>query len=407
MRELKSVNPGQVIEVPAAGCAVFTVAESMYTTSMAVKSPDSFWKVTLLELLGIPVRIHLSFILLVLWIGLSELAAPFGPLGTALFLTGLAASIVLHELGHALAARLFKIPTREIVLYPFGGIAFLGAEPKAGAALVVSLAGPAVSVALFCFGWLALGSDRLLNPPESDGVAALTVTNLALAIFNLLPAYPMDGGRALRGALELFGFKNSTKITANISLVLSTALLIVGILGEAYTLAIIAIYVASQAVKDATMVRLYQAAGRLTVEDIMLPTNGIITLPHGMRVSEALVTALRSFQEWFPVTHLNRAVGVVSKQELIVAANSAESDADEYISGLMERTPARYKPEQPIEDLLAHLPPSGAPPALVEDNGELVGMLPRDKMLEFLLVYRGKGTKDSTAADVNNSKKIP
>jgi Zn-dependent protease len=366
---------------------------------MAVRSRDSIWEITVAEIIGIPVRVHLSFMLLVLWLVTSDYSAGLGLGGTLLFVLGLSVSVVLHELGHAAAARFFSVRTRDIILYPFGGIAYLMEEPKGLPAVIIALAGPIVSTTIFLVGTLILGIDRVFSPADSDVVGSLILTNFALAVFNLIPAYPMDGGRVLRGALEAVKSKNSQKITANISIAICVVMAGFGAAYGLWSLVIIAGYVIWEALKDRTMVRLLSAATDLRVRDVMLPVSGLITLPHGMRVSQALVVGLRSFQEWFPVTHLTKAIGIISKDELIFASNSPEGE-DDYVSGIIEFESSRYSPNQKLEEVLKNLPPAGAPPGLVEEDGNLLGILPREKMLEYLLVFGGK-----TAAAVDRPQK--
>lgn len=152
---------------------------------------------TLGRVAGIPVRLHSSFLILgaalVGWYALSSgLAAAVDGLVLAVLIFG---SVVLHELGHALAARAFGIGTRDITLYPFGGIAALRGEPRSPAQeLVVAGAGPAVNFVLAVLALpLALGGSGL--------AITFLVVNLGMALFNLVPAFPMDGGRVLRALL--------------------------------------------------------------------------------------------------------------------------------------------------------------------------------------------------------------
>lgn len=146
---------------------------------------------------GIPIRLHSSFLVLAALLILLDVASGGlgSALGTLLLGLGLFGSVLLHELGHALTARRFGIDTHSITLYPFGGIAALSAEPQTPRAeLWIALAGPAVNFVLAAAG-LGLAS---LGTPLMGTFAAI---NLALGLFNLLPAFPMDGGRVLRAGL--------------------------------------------------------------------------------------------------------------------------------------------------------------------------------------------------------------
>ena len=151
---------------------------------------------------GIDVYIHATFFLVFLF--LPRLGR--GPVEAALLICAVFGCVLLHELGHALAARRFGIRTVDITLYPIGGVARLERMPRApGAELVIALAGPAVNFAIAAaIGTLFFASALLLGIAWSleSFLGELLVVNLGLGLFNLIPAFPMDGGRVLRAALE-------------------------------------------------------------------------------------------------------------------------------------------------------------------------------------------------------------
>jgi Zn-dependent protease len=174
------------------------------------------------NLAGIPIRIHWSFwglIAYALW------AQPSGMAVTLLGLTGLFGSVVLHELGHALAARRFGIPTAHITLYPFGGIAALHSMPtKPSHELVIALAGPLVNAVL------AVGFGLLYVIMGSPILGALTAMNLILGLFNLVPAFPMDGGRVLRASLAFFmGWTRASVAAIRVGGVFAVLFLLIGV----------------------------------------------------------------------------------------------------------------------------------------------------------------------------------
>ncbi|TPE53864.1 site-2 protease family protein [Amaricoccus solimangrovi] len=151
---------------------------------------------------GIDVYAHWTFALLIGWVGwlswqrTGSLAGVLGGVGLVL---GLFLCVVLHEYGHALTARRFGIGTRRITLLPIGGLALLEAMPsRPREEILVALAGPAVNVAIACgvYAWLALGL-----PPGAGFAQTMLEANLVLAVFNLIPAFPMDGGRVLRALI--------------------------------------------------------------------------------------------------------------------------------------------------------------------------------------------------------------
>jgi Zn-dependent protease len=172
---------------------------------------------------GIPVRLHWSFSGLIV----AALAWGYwkgGTLGLAILgvmLLGLVMSVVLHELGHALAARRYGIGTAHITLYPFGGVAAIESMPEdPDQEIVIALAGPAVNFALAALaGWVWLGTDHYL-------AQAYVLTNLVMGVFNLIPAFPMDGGRVLRAVLaKSMGFLPASRLAVKIGRVFAWAFL--------------------------------------------------------------------------------------------------------------------------------------------------------------------------------------
>src|SRR6266542_2109079 len=155
---------------------------------------------------GVPVRLHFTFLLLLvflLFIGIGERQSGAS---TAIYILALFGSVLLHELGHALVARYYGIRTVEIIMFPIGGVSRPDRPPKAREELWIGLAGPAVNflIAIALWAWqggrLAALSE-LLEPTDANLAQRIGVGNLMLALFNLLPAYPMDGGRVLRSLL--------------------------------------------------------------------------------------------------------------------------------------------------------------------------------------------------------------
>jgi stage IV sporulation protein FB len=182
---------------------------------------------TLGTIAGIRVKIHSTFLLIFGLILLSDLLGGAGPgavAGELLFISLLFSIVVLHELGHALAARRFGIATRDITLYPIGGIARLDYLPqKPWQEISVAIAGPAVNFVL-------AGIMYVLSPLAAGTVGGMLMSrfiaiNLGLGLFNLIPAFPMDGGRIFRALLTLKqGYLNATKTAASTGKVVAVLL---------------------------------------------------------------------------------------------------------------------------------------------------------------------------------------
>lgn len=174
---------------------------------------------------GIDLFLHPTFLLLLAW------GAFQGGLDAVLLVSAVFGCVVLHELGHALTARGFGIATRDITLYPIGGVVRLERMPKApGAELLITLAGPAVNFAIAAVLALALMVDGALDPVSggsrlADFAVILMQVNLVLGVFNLIPAFPMDGGRIFRALLSMpLGRYRATEIAAGLGRCLAVAL---------------------------------------------------------------------------------------------------------------------------------------------------------------------------------------
>ncbi len=207
------------------------------------------WSFKIAEPLGIGVYVHVSFLLIVAWVALGQLQAGGGlgaVVGSILFLLALFACVLLHELGHAVAAARYGIRTRDIILLPIGGLARLERMPtEPRQELVVAVAGPLVNVAIAAALWLWLAFTGTLVPADQVGLTAgpfferLLVVNVGLVIFNLLPAFPMDGGRVLRSLLAMrLGPLKATRIAATIGTGMAALFALVGVFFNPFLLLI-------------------------------------------------------------------------------------------------------------------------------------------------------------------------
>lgn len=210
------------------------------------------WKVG--RFAGIDVYLHWSFSLLVLWIAFSAWSAGAGLAGavTAVaFLLAVFFCVVLHEFGHALAARQLGIRTRHITMYPIGGLAMLDRIPRKPAhELAIALAGPVVNAVIA----LAIGAGLFLadgfgagisgNPMQNSFLINLLAANIVLAVFNLLPAFPMDGGRVLRSVLAMgLPYLTATNIAVRVGQLAAVVLGVLGFVVGSFSLSLVAIFV--------------------------------------------------------------------------------------------------------------------------------------------------------------------
>lgn len=329
---------------------------------------------------GIPVRVHATFFLLLIWVAMqAEGSDRLAAFKEALFVLALFACVLLHELGHALTAKRYGIKTRDIMLYPFGGVASIVGEPGPRAELVITAAGPLVNIAIAALLYLTH-----LVVPLHPFFQQLLFANIVLAVFNLIPAYPMDGGRIFRAALLIFKVKSATVIAAKLSQVLSVVLGLTGLYFGNALLVIVAILVFSNAMQEHVRSQARSVAHNHSVKDVMTDASHVETFSHGVTVSQALRTALRSFQTVFPVVHAGQVLGLVDRAQLIQLG--ASDGTEDYISSVMARDFKIVSPHDSVESLMRSIDERDINAFLVVDEGRLVGLVLKDQLIEYLLV---------------------
>lgn len=288
------------------------------------------WSFQIAKITGIQIRLHLTFLLLLAWVGFGGGVES----GWRTALTGIAvvllvfSCVLLHELGHAWAARRYGIRTPDITLLPIGGIARLERIPeRPSEEMVVALAGPLVSAILaFLFG---VASGFTLPPLDgeiqewSQLCSKLFTINSGLLLFNLLPVFPMDGGRFLRALLALrFDYRRSTRIAATIGQGLAVVLGMAGLWLPAPLLLFIAVFLFLSAGSEASQVDLREASRGLKVADVMVTKFGL--LPSTAQLADAADLLLHASQHSFPLTDENGLlVGLLTRNSLISGLNQA------------------------------------------------------------------------------------
>ncbi|MDP3152332.1 MAG: site-2 protease family protein [Archangium sp.] len=307
------------------------------------------WSWRFARVAGIELRVHLSFLLVILlgawqWGGLGLRGAVFGIVLTLLTF----ASVTLHELGHSLVAKAFGIPVKDITLYPIGGVARLGRRPKTpGQEFLIAIAGPAVNVVLALgLGALALSlytrpmlEASLTNahanqPTLITLLAVMVLSNVVLAVFNMVPALPMDGGRVLRAVLSWFvGAEKATHASALIARVLAVGLMSVGLFMSPSNpmLVIIALFVFVGAGQEVNEQRLGRVLEGVQVADVVSPYAPKFS--PATTLGEAVKMLTMTHYEAIAVEHFGTLLGVVTSKDILRAAG--EQGAWGYIAGLV------------------------------------------------------------------------
>ncbi|MBI3679945.1 MAG: site-2 protease family protein [Acidobacteria bacterium] len=349
-----------------------------------------------LRLFGVPVRFHFTFVLLVVFLGALGLEGPSGA-EAAIYVLALFASVLLHELGHALVSRRYGIGTVEIVMFPIGGVARLERTPKPREEIWIALAGPAVNVAIAgaligaaaglagSFAW-----DKLFSRQAGDLPGQIAAGNLVLALFNLLPAFPMDGGRVLRAMLALKrGEAAATEMASRAGRYLAIAMGLYGLISANFMLVFVAFFVYLGAVQENAAV-----LGRFLTQGVPVRKAMVTdfrTLTHGQTIRDAANLLLATSQQDFPVVHGDQVMGLLGRSALLRAM--AREGPDAYVSGVMERNFIRLGPAMDLSEAMPLMSQAGSC-ALVMEQDKLLGLLTAENLAEFLLLRRlGLGQK--------------
>jgi Zn-dependent protease/predicted transcriptional regulator len=351
------------------------------------------WSWKLGRVAGIDVYMHATFLLLLAWVGMSHWLARHDVadvLGGLAFILALFGIVVLHELGHALTARRFGIRTRDITLLPIGGVARLERmpeEPKQE--LLVALAGPAVNVALAAvlFAVLApaaaLAQAREVRLVGGHFLAKMMWVNISLALFNLIPAFPMDGGRVLRAWLAMrMDYVRATHVAAGIGQGLALVFGFVGLFTNPL-LVFIALFVWMGAAGEAGMVQIKSALGGIPISRAMITE--FRTLSPGDRLARAVEHILAGFQQDFPVVdEAGRIVGVLTRADLMKALAQRGQEAP--VSEVMQARFETADPGEMAEQVFARLQECHCHSLPVVRNGRLLGIVTPDNVAEFLMI---------------------
>jgi len=355
----------------------------------------------LLRIAGIDLRVHFTFPL-VLLLGAVEWGDRHGAPGALfgiLLMLALFACVVLHELGHSLVARRLGIPVREIVLLPIGGVAMLVRTPRRPLhELLIAAAGPVVSglLALAFAGLLAgaypglglVDARRLVDPQQAAPalrtlLAWLLTANLGLLLFNLIPAFPMDGGRMLRALLATFlGFQRATRIAATLGQIVATLLGVVAVVAGNLFLALIAVFVFMAASQQRAAEEARGALSTLRLGDAY--NKHALVLSPADRVSKVVDYLLTSYQPDFAVVHGGQLLGVVRRDAVLQAL--AEDPSDAYVAGLMDRNVLRLEARQSLADAQEIMAEQGRAVAAVFTAGRFLGLVSLHDLREALRI---------------------
>lgn len=358
------------------------------------------WSYTIGRFAGTEVKIHVTFILLLAWIAYTAYqdAGTVAAVSDTLFFVCFFLCILLHEFGHIRMARRFGVRTPDVILLPIGGVARLERIPEEPRQeLLIALAGPAVTLAIviaLAAVVLASGEAMVLRDPlagEVPFVARLLVSNLLVLVFNLIPAFPLDGGRVLRALLaRKLGLVRATRIAGTVGQIFAVGLGIVGwVVLHAPLTMLVAFFIFLGAGAEASAVAAREAGRGLRVAQMMV--TDFRTIPIHATLAQAVDLLLTGEQREFPVVdNLGRTEGILTRDNLIRGLSRAGPTS--MVAEAMTPSAPTVSPTLGFQEALDRLRASGLPALPVVDaGGALVGLLTMDNITDLLLVRQAQG----------------
>jgi len=354
------------------------------------------YSLSIARIAGIEIKIHATFFLLLAFIAFSyhRSGGAAAAIDGVIFVSLVFLSVLLHEFGHAFAARRYGIRTPDITLLPIGGLARLERIPEnPQQELVIAVAGPLVNVAIAAGLWAYLGLTGGLPHPsniEQVGVSLplrLLAANVVLVVFNLIPAFPMDGGRVLRAFLAMrMEYARATQIAATIGQGMAFLLGALGLLHSPPIpmLILVAVFVFIGAGQEAALAQLRSASAGLRVSSAMVTR--FLSLRREDTLHDAVDALLETAQHEFPVVDADGGVcGILTRDDLIVALR--KSGADTPVAEVMRVNVPALDLSMPLDRAFSLIQESGCDALPVLDSaGRLVGLFTPENVGEFMMV---------------------
>ncbi|WP_265516977.1 site-2 protease family protein [Nitratireductor luteus] len=351
------------------------------------------WSFSLGSIAGTVIRIHVTFFLLLVWIWFMhyQIGGAAAAWEGVAFVLAIFACVVLHEFGHALAARRFGIKTPDITLLPIGGLARLERMPEEpGQEFIIAIAGPLVNVIIAGLIFIALGGTAGIEQmmqvenPRADFLVRLAGVNVFLVLFNMIPAFPMDGGRVLRAALATrMSWPRATQIAANIGQGLA---FLFGFLGLLYNplLIFIAIFVYLAAAAEAQNAQIRDISNSVLTGDVMVTE--FAALDRSATIGDAIERLLATTQNEFPIVDADgRMEGLLTRNDMIAALRETGPDSP-VVTAMRTGLPTIHR-RQSLTEGFRLMQSTGAPAvAVLDSEGRLAGLLTHETIGEMMMV---------------------
>src|SRR5580765_5662984 len=345
------------------------------------------WSIPILRVAGIQLRLHITFLLLIAWIAFayySQGGSPAAVAGVLLILL-LFTCVVLHEFGHALAGKAFGINTPDITLLPIGGVARLERMPEEPVQeLIIAAAGPAVTALIALGAFIGGGSWDYPATTKSSIPDLLLTMNVVLLLFNLLPAFPMDGGRVLRALLATrMSYARATQVAATVGQGIAFVFGFLGLLWNPF-LIFIALFVYIGASQEAALAQMKDVSRRFPVSSAMV--RDFRTLSEDASLQEAVDALLATSQHDFPVLNeTGNVAGVLTRHDLIGALR--KNDPALRVSDVMRRDIPTVTTGTRFEEAFRIMQECNCPAVPVLDSMKrLVGLLTPENVTELMMI---------------------
>jgi Zn-dependent protease/predicted transcriptional regulator len=347
---------------------------------------------------GIEISIHWTFLLLIAWIIFSNMRAGLNALEigwAVLFILSLFVCVTLHELGHALAAKKYGIKTKDITLYPIGGIARLERIPEnPKQELVVALAGPMVNVVITILllpfilsaDLIAGESENILRIDHTNFLPMLGILNVWLAVFNLIPAFPMDGGRVLRALLSMkMDRMRATEIAAFIGKALAICFVFVGFYNNPF-LIFIGLFIFLGAHAENEMLKANVVLDEFKGRHALMTR--YVSLDKGETIGTAIKRLLDGETRNFLITENGKPYGVVSREDIIKGIGREGEQAP--LSAIANTKLVYFDIDAPLSEIYRSFREQNVPVALIKQSGELTGIIDAENIAELIMINSAK-----------------
>ncbi len=365
------------------------------------------WSIRLFSVGGTAVRIHFTFFLLLAWIAAihwTRGGAAAAVDGVA-FIVLLFVCVVLHEFGHVFAARGYGIRTSDVTLLPIGGIASLERMPeKPAQEIVVALAGPAVNlvIAAVLIGVLGARFDLTemaqLEQATSTMTGRVAAANVVLCLFNLIPAFPMDGGRVLRALLAVrLGYTRATRVAASIGQALAFVFAVLGLLpGSSPMLILIAVFIFLAASGEAGYVQAREYTRGYLASHAMITS--FETLSPASVADDAAGLLLRTTQKEFPVVDGAGTLRGFLTHDALISALQKTGGATPVLD-VMDREVPTVPENACLDHVFQCLQRSGTRlVGVVDPQGRLVGYITADNLTELIMIQSSRAARPAAPA---------